>query len=125
MDTNEKQQEHVHNGCVGHPVTNLLMNSAQAFRAGAEHEPFPFVAEPDELAEEIPPEVLASIEAAFDDLAGKVESAVRQVGATDERTAHLVILCESIAREQDAQGKLLKKIAAKVGAAPAARSGAK
>lgn len=117
--------EQAHNGCIGHPVTNLLMSASAADMAhtfaAAVAGPVAFVndgqqpgdaghgyvAEPDALGDEIPAEVLASIEAAFDDMTAKIETAVRQVRDTDERTAHLVITCERLAR---GQVEILEKI---------------
>lgn len=103
-----------HNGCVGHPITNMLMTGAPVALSNdgtqpgdADHAYAAQAPGGDELPDELPPEMLAEMEAAFDELQGKAALALGQVSATDERTAHLVIDVERLSRGlDDAHGKL-------------------
>lgn len=118
METIDKNAEHGHgnenNGCIGHPITNMLMGStsesaaALAFVNGGcqpGDEEHSYAAEG--LAGELQREVLDEMDAMFEELHGQVQTALDQVRATDERTAHLVIVAERLARGvADAHEKL-------------------
>lgn len=123
METIDKNAEHEqsqeHNGCIGNPITNMLITSAQAFQLGAAESPCfvnsgqqPGDADHGYMAEELaggePPQAaLDEVEALFEELQGKIEQAMGQVRATDERTAHLVLVSERLSRGMsDAHEKL-------------------
>ncbi|WP_314434639.1 hypothetical protein [Massilia timonae] len=114
METMEQKHEcdtdAEHNGCVGHPITNMLMGAEPVALANDGAQPgdadHAYTAQAPGL-DELPPQVLAEVEAAFDELHGKAALALGQVAATDERTAHLVIDVERLSRGlDDAHGKL-------------------
>lgn len=100
-----------HNGCVGHPITNLLMTGAPvalsndgAQPGDAGHE---YVAQEQDDDDALCPEALAEMERVFGEVQAGVERAISQIAATDERTAHLVIDVERLSRGlDDAHGKL-------------------
>ena len=97
------------NGCIGHPITNMLMSGepvalAENFLAMASFNGSDL---PSGEADDIPPEFVAAMESMFEDMAGQVERAVDQIAATNTRTAHLVLDVEGLKTSlAEAHGKL-------------------
>lgn len=117
MENIEQKQDDAceHNGCVGNPITNMLMSGAVA-AAAARKSLSELIVYGDMITQEIvddvktvcesggaetlPAEVMTALESEVEYLAGQANTVIRQVNDTDERTAHLVITCERLARGQ-------------------------
>lgn len=101
------------NGCVGHPITNMLMSSETVVLGAGAPTTFLTMASfngsdlPSGDAEDMPPEFAAAMESMLEDMAGQVERAVDQIAATNTRTAHLVLDVEGLKSSlAEAHGKL-------------------
>ena len=103
------------NGCIGHPITNMLMSGEPATAVGVAGAcegvgDMPCLgcdACPPDGADDMPPEFMTAVESMFEDMAGQVERAVDQIAATNTRTAHLVLEVEGLKTSMaEAHGKL-------------------